>query len=412
MDRPNYLFSQFETFMIQGGIKRSLQEEIAAYYPDKLLNTNVDDLTEYFVQKFSMETPVLNEDSMTVDQKEIQIDVSNDPSRVAHHMQRGPVYVTGTEITLEVPFAGDPSFFNIRPSTFNSMAPLGKLSGNHVVFQMKGDQLQPSQVNDNIQQWLSNIKQHLKWHEDGFRGFNETIERDARLAIDQRRAKLLQSQNLVSGLGISLKRRPNSENTYVAPEIKRKLAPKMPLATPEQFKPEPLLEEYEYQHILSIIENMSKTMERDPSAYYSLGEENIRTQFLVNLNGHYQGSASGETFNFHGKTDIIVRSGDRNIFIAECKFWGGAVQLTSTITQLLGYLSWRDSKAAVIIFNRNKNLSSVLSQIPAIVEAHPNYKSSAGQKSPTSFRYRFSHKDDPAKVIVITVMAFDVPQLS
>ncbi|MGB0945123.1 MAG: glycosyltransferase, partial [Marinomonas sp.] len=36
-------------------------------------------------------------------------------------------------------------------------------------------------------------------------------------------------------------------------------------------------------------------------------------------------------------------------FIAECKFWKGVDSLLKTISQLLGYLTWRDSKVAVIM---------------------------------------------------------------
>jgi hypothetical protein len=45
-----------------------------------------------------------------------------------------------------------------------------------------------------------------------------------------------------------------------------------------------------------------------------------------------------------GKTDILIRDNDKNIFIAECKFWGGPKLFKETIDQLLGYTSWRDTK--------------------------------------------------------------------
>jgi hypothetical protein len=110
---------------------------------------------------------------------------------------------------------------------------------------------------------------------------------------------------------------------------------------------------------------------------------------LVPLNSHYEGQAHGETFNYSGKTDILIRSGDRNIFIAECKFWDGPAVLTATIDQLLGYLSWRDSKAAIILFNRNKNLSRVLETIPSVMEAHPNFQKKEEMRGPTRFKYAF-----------------------
>jgi hypothetical protein len=184
----------------------------------------------------------------------------------------------------------------------------------------------------------------------------------------------------------------------------------MPPATAGAFKPEPTMEEVEYQHILGVMENMAHVLERIPKAFYNLDEEGLRTHFLVQLNGHYEGQATGETFNFHGKTDILVRSGDRNIFIAECKFWGGPAKLTDTIEQLLGYLSWRDSKTAILVFNRNTNFSNVLSAIPQMVMTHPNFRHDDGKRGETGFRYRFRHKDDPAKLLHLTVLAFDVPR--
>jgi len=42
------------------------------------------------------------------------------------------------------------------------------------------------------------------------------------------------------------------------------------------------------------------------------------------LNTHYEGGATGETFNAAGKTDILIRVEDRNVFIGECKWWSGA----------------------------------------------------------------------------------------
>ena len=213
-----------------------------------------------------------------------------------------------------------------------------------------------------------------------------------------------------ASLGIPLKRRPDAPATYVAPEVRRKLAPKLPPATAGAFKPEPAMEEAEYQHILGVMENMAHILERSLKVFYNLYEESLRTHFLVQLNGHYEGQATGETFNFQGKTDILVRSGDRNIFIAECKFWGGPANLTDTIEQLLGYLSWRDSKTAILVFNRNRNFSNVLAAIPQTVMVHPNFRHDDGKRGETGFRYQFPHKDDPAKLLHLTVLAFDVPR--
>ncbi|MFB6447156.1 hypothetical protein [Bradyrhizobium tunisiense] len=129
----------------------------------------------------------------------------------------------------------------------------------------------------------------------------------------------------------------------------------------------------------------------------------------MQLNGQFEGAATGETFNYQGKTDILIRVDGRNIFIAECKFWGGPKVLLETIDQLLGYLSWRDTKTAVVIFNRNRDFSKVLQSVLETAERHPNKKSGPVKEGETRFRYKFSNPLDLDRELVLTVMVFDVP---
>ena len=84
--------------------------------------------------------------------------------------------------------------------------------------------------------------------------------------------------------------------------------------------------------------------------------------------------------------------------------------LTETIDQVLGYTSWRDTKVAVIVFNRNKDFTRVLNSIEETTKAHANYKRELGGSTETTFRYCFSHKDDKNRELILTVLAFHVPQ--
>ena len=113
-------------------------------------------------------------------------------------------------------------------------------------------------------------------------------------------------------------------------------------------------------------------MEQSPEAFKKMGEEDIRTHFLVQLNGQYEGLATGETFNYEGKTDILIKYQGRNLFIAECKFWRGEEEFIKTIDQLLGYLSWRDVKTAIVIFNRNKNSNENLGYKEVVYKYNKN----------------------------------------
>jgi hypothetical protein len=127
------------------------------------------------------------------------------------------------------------------------------------------------------------------------------------------------------------------------------------------------------------------------------------------LNSHYEGQVTGKTFNFEGKTDILIRVQGKTIFIAECKIWGGKKELLAGIDQLLAYTSWRDTKAAIIIFNRNKDFSFVVRQIRPTMGSQPKFKRFEKQVSETAFRFAFKQRDDEARELTLTVLVFDVP---
>ena len=176
------------------------------------------------------------------------------------------------------------------------------------------------------------------------------------------------------------------------------------------FEREPILPMEEYEHILSVAQNMAIMLERSPSTFAKLKEEEIRDHFLVHFNGHYEGQATGETFNQIGRTDIMIRENGRNVFIAECKFWSGAKAFGETIDQLVGYTSWRDTKTAIFVFNKNKDTSKVLEQIPDLVKNHPNHKRpSPGKMDETRFRYVLHQPGDTNREFFLTVCVYDIP---
>ena len=55
---------------------------------------------------------------------------------------------------------------------------------------------------------------------------------------------------------------------------------------------------------------------------------------------------------------------------------------------------WRDTKAAVLMFNRNTDFFAVLTKIKESVPEHPQYKRDLGALDETSFRYVFAQPND------------------
>jgi hypothetical protein len=227
--------------------------------------------------------------------------------------------------------------------------------------------------------------------------------------LEKKRQQAQVASGAVSAIGIPIKRKDQAA-TYVAPVTRRALPIQRPVASKESFKPEPELSEAEYQHILSVIRSLSLVIERNPSSFATLDEESIRDHILLQLYGHYEGAATGETFNSNGKTDILIRVDDRNIFIAECKFWHGAKQFEEAIDQLLGYLTWRDCKCSLVIFNKQKNASAVAQKMHESIAAHQGHRKSISHDENGNGRYVFVKEADPGREIVISTLLFDIPE--
>jgi hypothetical protein len=115
-------------------------------------------------------------------------------------------------------------------------------------------------------------------------------------------------------------------------------------------------------------------LERNPSTVARLNEEQIRNILLIGLNNQFEGNVGGEVFNGAGKTDILVRVEDRNVFVGECKIWKGPKTVTDALDQLLTYLVWRDTKAALLLFVRSGDIAAITDKAVAALSAHPSVK--------------------------------------
>ena len=403
-----YLFSNVGWHDVERHQLQELRKAVESMDGNRLLNTSVDDLAVYFEQKFQIEIPTLLTDQIVIDQRERKIDVSRDQNRMIFDRSR-PFHITGTEIEVEIPFTGEAEAFKIQPTTYTMSPPRAEVRGSVLVLKIVGTDLNAERVRAEIDRTVSEIQNHLSTLCTNAAGLTAQLPTQSRSAIESRRQKLLADRNLIGGIGFKMKERPGAQQTFAAPEVRKRISPTLPPASSAPYKPEPTLSSADYEHILGVLQNMVHVMERSPSAFATMDEESIRSHFLVQLNGHYEGQATGETFNYEGKTDILVRSEGRNIFIAECKFWSGPKMLTETIDQLLSYTSWRDTKVAVIIFNRNKDFSRVLTAISETAKSHSNFKRELLGSTETVFRYCFSHRDDKNRELFLSILSFDVP---
>jgi hypothetical protein len=277
-----------------------------------------------------------------------------------------------------------------------------------MVFAFPDDSIEPERLKKEISDQMKSLSEAVTTLHNDVTQFNARIATEIREAISRKRQKAFAVSQAVAGLGIPIKRKEDVPS-YVIPVQRRQAPIARPVVSSEKYAPEPFLEESEYQHILSVTRSMRLLMERNPQTFTRLDEESIRDHFLLQLNGHYDGGATGETFNAAGKTDILIRINNRNVFIAECKFWRGPKSFDDAITQLMNYLSWRDSKCALLIFNHAKDSNAVRQEMHEVMTARPEFRKCVSNNPDGDARYIFVKSSDPGREVIVTTQLFDLP---
>jgi len=391
--------------------KQELGQEVEEIPADRLLNAAEHDLCAALVQKYRVDIPTLLTDRIAVhDQGEADVDVRFEPSRAIFDRSQ-PFYLKGQRLTVAVPFEGDPDLFHYRPSSFRLSSLNADIVGHELRLTFQGVQLSAEDVRRDIHATVAGIEEYLTTGREQVKPFNASLPALAEDSVKRRKQRLLTQRGMVEELGIPIRPRAGAPPTYALPVKRRVPVIESVPTTSKPYSPEPVLAAEEYERILHIAQNMGLVMERSPSAFERIQEEHLRDHFLVQLNGQYEGAAAGEVFNYAGKTDILIRWEGRNVFIAECKFWAGPKKFHEAIDQLLSYTSWRDTKTALFLFNRTRDLSRVLAQIPALLRQHPCWKRDVTQTEETRFRSIAKHPDDAAREVVVTVCVFSVPSV-
>lgn len=166
-----------------------------------------------------------------------------------------------------------------------------------------------------------------------------------------------------------------------------------------------------YEQILKEIQIFGKNLEKLKALHSKFDEEGFRDFFIPHLNSiTFNHSATGETFNKIGRSDILIQDGEgTNVFIAECKIWHGEKELQKAIDQLIErYVSWRDEHTALIIFNKDVDrFTQLVETAKHAVESHKQCIKKIRDTSVTSARYNFHNAEDPDKTIQIELIIFN-----
>jgi hypothetical protein len=367
-----YLFLDTEIHELIDLTQRQLVDEIVNLPDSAILSRSNEEWLTQLIDKYTIHVPTL--DPTKAEYTHVDGTVPEYPvPNPNFDTQPG---VPGRIYTLHVPYSGPENLFYYKPRIYHMSAVRAGTSNLEITIPAGGAWLTTTAIEELFDSAIEKIESNLQNLRNDIAPFNEGLEMLIRSRLELRRKSAEATKATTDALKYPLRKREGAPQTYKLPE-----RPKLSLV-----------------------------MEQSPTVFENAEEEHIRVHYLVQLNGQYQGAATGETFNHTGKTDILIRHHDKNIFVAECKFWAGYKELIRATSQLLDYTTWRDTKTALLVFSRRMNFTSVISEAQRAMRDHPRYKSGPDTEDESRFRYIFNHPNDDQREIIITLMLFDMPK--
>lgn len=349
---------------LRGRLKRAL-DELAGIDPDVILTENADVVVASLLGKHMPLEIKIDWDGAT------RTPVTEVTAQVHDQFARDEIYtVPASKVVVSFPVTGTTEMLDYQASTFSMGGKYGKVSGASVIVEIVERTPNADTIRAEVERVKQDIDQRAAWANSDLASFKKTAERSIRTAFERRKERILNDRSVEDALGI-----PVRTSSTPRPPVPARRAHVTLQARKAQagFVPEPVLEDAIYQDVLQAVRAWATSLERTPGTAAKLDEEELRDLLLGNLNTYWQGGAGGELFNGSGKTDILIRHGDRNVFIAECKIWHGPKGVTDALDQLRGYLVWRDSKAALVMFIKTKDPAATVEKLHAAVEAHPSH---------------------------------------
>ena len=414
MGREDYLFCEGDLDATLRAHQSSISAKIDAIPRDQFMNAQPEEIIDNILSSMTVEPLVIYEDRAEMDQRETKIDVSAWRDRNPFG-DRGPIFVPGVAVSVSIPFTGDSSLWKLRPNQWQSVFPNANVANSrgensgHVKFDMvQPTDEAPERFKARLDEELKTIRFYLQSQKQQIEGFNAGLRPQVLASVSARRTRIQKHEGLNDIMGIPLKRKDGAP-AFAPVKITRKLVRPLPPPPKSGYKPEPGITEEDYSHILSVIRHEGRTFETTPKTYAVHDEESLRDILLAHLNGHYQGDATGEAFRRSGKTDIRIEDDTRAAFVAECKIWKGQKELSQAIDQLLGYLTWRDRKAAIVVFNKhNAKFSGILESVPGVFEAHPRFKRSRVVEGSGEWQFDLTSREDEGRQVTVHVFVFNL----
>lgn len=399
------LFRKYYLSDVITNCRKSLTERI-----DKLEiteNTNIPEFVESLKDEFTIHPIVIGQPEPS-QPRETTRQIRNDFGQMYNQKV--------VEITVTIPFEGDHTLFYCMPSQstvvyLEKNVVIGKSNIKAIITLTQFDE---NAYFSEVNKIIGTVSANLPRIHSETKPWNDGLETLIQQSIESRKGVVSKKFDFMEKIG--LKVNPKSTEYLVPPTIVKKAIPTPATETSKTVAKEkvPILQQEVYADIREVLYNVGKAIERKPSIYKDKHEEDLRDVFLLFLETRYEATTGvGEAFNKKGKTDILLKyaKDGTNLFVAECKFWKGQKEFLKAIDQLLGYLTHRDSKTALIFFVNQKELTNIVSTIKTEITEHKNYNRHIKDTYEHSINYEFTLPDDSNKKIQVEVMLFHFPPI-
>lgn len=357
-------------------LSTELHNEIKRLSDSELKNTERASWIEYYYDKYYIAPVRISQDGFELSVCESEVKEYN---HWARQIPYEPEYFVrdGYKIACKVAFTGDAKLFDLQPSRYTLAAFLvdsietsrfedqSFLVLSLSVQQSKAD---AESIQKHFESTINSFQNEIEPNNSDANNWNSQLEDTIGVWLDERTARLDSLNALKKSLCIPLQAKGDAPIQQIPLKKKRLAKPK---ASKSQ-EPSYAISSQDYENIIRIIDAQCSTFETAPAAYATLDEERLRDVILAMLNSHYEEGATGETFRRKGKTDINILFDNHAAFVAECKIWHGKAGLSKAIDQLFSYLTWRDTKVSLVIFNKkNRDFISILNTIDETLKERP-----------------------------------------
>lgn len=379
------LFSRISIFDLVKMQNQAVKNEIEKLTNEEVCNSTLDDLEQYFYERFIIDLIEIERDInyISYDAQETKIKKYNHWYRSGDPYEPEYYIVDGYKIVYKIPFEGDADLLYVQPSSYtltsheveNVISPTDDKEGQIIFSQTYDREIIDSEENmiefitkefnsklSNYFKMIDNVNSDVK------NKYNSFLKEEIRKHLEIRFKKAENYLKLREKLNIPLELNKNAPNTK--PLRLKKVKKNKSISLPK-LKTAPVeysISDDDYNNIKNIINLSCVSMEKTARTFCKLQEEELRDVILASLNTHYLGSATGETFNKRGKTDIHIPFENKSAYIGECKIWTGKGAFSKAITQLFSYMRWRDTKTSLIFFNKkNKDFTNILKTVDEVL---------------------------------------------